>query len=223
MVPLTPTVIRSPSQTHVDSGPLAGGALEVVPAAGVQQFLEIGVVIRPPELAVGKNQWLTPPPPSWSAVGPECCFARDRYRDRSALSVLAANDDQVADTSLGELALDRRHPLASRPAVGAGRVEENARVPYGRPAVGSLAPLVFHDQMIIAVLTFGGDVAESVARDMEHMIGDAKDPARIGVVGILQPCGQTVEVLTVEEVDGRFGAQGLGLGSPPREPERSAS
>ena len=59
-----------------------------------------------------------------------------------SLFVLAADNDQVADTSLRELAFDARHPDAADAAVGAHPVQENARVADVFAAVGSLAPLV---------------------------------------------------------------------------------
>jgi len=54
----------------VDTRPFADRALNVVSASRVQQFLEIGVVIRPPELAIRKIQRLAPALPSWSVIGP---------------------------------------------------------------------------------------------------------------------------------------------------------
>ena len=82
--------------------------------------------------------------------------------------VLAADDDQVADAALGELALDRttsrcrrrRRPGRSR---AAGCPELRTYLP---PSV-RFAPLILDDQVIVAVRLVGGEVAEAVAADVE--------------------------------------------------------
>ena len=89
-----------------------------------------------------------------------------------------------------------------------------------------LAPLVLHDQVIVAVLTFGGDVTESIAGDVEHFVIDPKDPARVFAFRVSQPGGQTGEVLTVEQADdcsraGRFGPRLLAVQARGRRAEHN--
>ena len=152
-----------PLAQALDPGPLRRRALDVVLAAGVEQFLEVGIVLRPPELPVGEDPRLAPLLPARPLVGPEDRLARELHGDRLALRVLAADDDQVADAALGELALDRRHPRTAGAAVGPDRVQEDAGVAHELAAVGPLAPLVLDDQVVVAILLVGGDVAEAVA------------------------------------------------------------
>src|SRR5262249_14894796 len=136
----------------LDPGPLARGALHVVLAASVEQLLEPRLVARPPELPVAgegpRGAALGPPRP---VVGADGDIGREPDGDGRALRVLAADDDEVADAPLRELALDRRHPGAVGVAVGAGRVQEDAGVPHRLAAVGLLAPLVLHHQPVIEV------------------------------------------------------------------------
>ena len=109
----------APVAEALDPRPLARRALDVVLAAGVEQLLEIGIVPRPPELPVGEDPRLAPLLPARPLVGPEHGLAREPHGDRLAVRVLAADDDQVADAPLGELALDRRHPRAAGAAIRA--------------------------------------------------------------------------------------------------------
>ena len=57
--------------------------------------------------------------------GPSTTSLVNRTGIVSPARVLAADQDQVADAALGELALDRRHPRPAGPAVGPGRVQED--------------------------------------------------------------------------------------------------
>ena len=156
--------------------------------------------------------------PARPLVRAEDDVARELHRDRLARRVLAADDDQVADAALGELALDRRHPGAAGAAVGAGRVQQDAGVPHVLAAVGPLPPLVLDDQVIVAVLLLGGDVAEAVAGDVEHAVLDAEDLARVVGLRVLEPGGQAGQVLAVEEGGDLLGLSGVPTCSPPIEP-----
>ena len=188
--PLTRIVIRSLLAEAIDLGPLAERALDVIFAAGVEQLLEVGVVPRPPELTVsGEDPWLPPFLPPRPFVGPEDDRTGESHGDRLPFGVLAADDDQVAHATLGELALDRRHPHAPGPAVRAGRMQQDAGVPDELPAVGPLAPLVFDDQVIIAIRLLGGDVAVAVAGDVQHAVRDPEDLAWVLVLRVLEPGG----------------------------------
>ena len=106
----------------IDSSPLTHWAFDVVLASSVEQLLKIRIVPRPPKLAVGEDPRLTPFQPPRPLVWPQDCLARERNGDRLAVRVRASNGDQVADTTLGELALDRRHPLAAGAAIRPDRV-----------------------------------------------------------------------------------------------------
>ena len=71
-------------------------------------------------------------------------------------------------------------------AVGPGRVQQDAGVADVLAAVGLLAPLVLDDQVIVAVLLVGGDIAEAVAGDVQHAVVDAED-LRGSSLGVLEP------------------------------------
>src|SRR5207237_8951981 len=110
-------------------GPLAESTLDVVPAAGVEEFRKLPVVLRPPELAPGRREGLDGAallPTVALPVRAEFRLGRDPDGNDFARRVLAPDDDQVADTPLRKLALDRRHPGAAGPAVGAGRAQQDA-------------------------------------------------------------------------------------------------
>ena len=49
----------APVAEAIDPGPLAQGALDVVPSPRIEQLLELRVVSRPPELAAGEDLWLS--------------------------------------------------------------------------------------------------------------------------------------------------------------------
>src|SRR5439155_21650604 len=117
-------------------------------------------------------------------VGADGDVAGEADRDDLALGVLAADDDEVADAALSELALDARHPGAAGAAVRAGGVQEDARVANVLAAVGAPAPFVFHDQVIILVRLGGGDVAEAVAGDVQEAVLHGEPLARVFALGI---------------------------------------
>src|SRR5262249_37190698 len=147
--------------------------------------------------------------------------AGDLHGDDLALVVLAADDDEIADAALGELALDARHPRAlAGTAVGADGVQQDARVAHILAAVGALAPLVLDRKMIIAILLVRGDVAVAVARDVQHLVGDAEDLAGILTLGVAEPGGEAGQVLAVEENDLGLRSDRLCQGSGPRGEDR---
>ena len=183
-------MIRLACAHAIDAGPLAHRALDVVLAPRVEQFFEIGIVPRPPELPVGEDPRLAPFHPARPLVWPQDRLARELNGDRRALA------------SLPRMAIrSPTHPWASwhsidaihvpiGAAVGADRVQEDARVAYILAAIGPLAPLVFHDQVIVAIFLVGGDVAEAVASDVEQAVCDPKHPARVVVLRVLEPGGE---------------------------------
>src|SRR5262249_60704647 len=113
-------------------------------------------------------------------VGTQYGATRQPPGDRLAVRLLSPDDDQVADASLGELALDRRHPGTACAPVGSGRVQEDAGIAHELAAVGPLAPLVLDDQVIIAVLPVGGDVSVAIAGSVEGAVGGPEHPAGTG-------------------------------------------
>src|SRR5262245_26297279 len=106
-----------------DLRPLPQGALDVLLAARVEQLLEVGVVARPPELAAVEDARRAALIPARLPVGADGDVAGELHGNDLLLGVPAADGDEVADTALGELALDGRHPGAG-PAVRPGGVQE---------------------------------------------------------------------------------------------------
>src|SRR5947209_17259668 len=84
----------------LNAGPLAEGALDIVLAARVEQFLEVGIVPRPPQLSAGEDTPGAALLPAWSFIGTEDDVTSQRHGDGLALVILAANDDQVANAAL---------------------------------------------------------------------------------------------------------------------------
>ena len=119
VVPLTRTVIRSPSQrhstrVHSPSG-LSTSSLPRVSSSSLKSGSCRDHQSWPPVKIAGV-------PPSFQRgrlSGPRTTSLVSCTGIAVARRVLAADDDQVADAALGELALDRRHPGAVRPAVAA--------------------------------------------------------------------------------------------------------
>src|SRR3954469_15587668 len=132
-----------------DPVPFASRVLHVVLASGVEEFLEVRVVLRPPELSAGESLRRAALRPSRPLVGPEDHVAREPHRDGRPSRLSPRDDDQVADAPLRELALDRGHPGAARAAVGSGRMQQDAGVAHRLAAVGPFAPTVLHDQAVV--------------------------------------------------------------------------
>src|SRR5262249_53125242 len=97
---------RARGTAALDAGPFARRALGVVLAAGVDELLEGGVMAVPPELALGEDAPLATFLPARPLVRAEGDITGELDRNDLALGVLAADDDQVADAALGELAFD---------------------------------------------------------------------------------------------------------------------
>src|SRR5262249_43384321 len=55
-----------------------------------------------------------------------------------------------------------------------------------------------------------GDVAEAVARDVQHAFLDAEDLARVLALRVLQPGGESFQVLAIEQADGGLRSDGPG-------------
>ena len=84
-------------------------------------------------------------------------------------------------------------------------MQENAGVADVLAAVGALAPLVFDGEMVVAIFPGGGDIAEAVAREMQHAVLDHEDAARVGVLGVLEPGGQAGEIFAaLREAKNKF-------------------
>jgi hypothetical protein len=131
----------APLANALDLRPFAEGAFDVVFAACVEEFLEARLVEVPPELAVREGADLAAGLPARAFVGTEDRLRLDRDGDFLACFVFAADDDEVADAALGELAFNARHPRAAGAAVGADGVQEDAGVAYELAAVGFLPHL----------------------------------------------------------------------------------
>src|SRR5262249_50280455 len=159
-------------------------ALHVVLASGIKQLLEVWVVQRPPELPTREDLGHSPFLPARPLVGAEHDLTGETHGDDFLLLIATTDGDEVADTPLGQLALDARHPGATRSAVRPDGVEEDAGVADVLTPVCLLAPLELDDQVIIAVFLLGGEVAEAIPTDVDHPLTDPEHLARVLAFGV---------------------------------------
>src|SRR5581483_10578241 len=134
--------------------PFADGTFDIVLAAGVEQFLKIPIVLRPPQLTPGRRERLdlaTFLPALAFLIRAPFDFCRERDGNSGSVLVLAANEDQVADAALRQLTFDARHPYAVGAAIGPHGMQKNAGVADILAAVSALAPLVLDGQVVVLV------------------------------------------------------------------------
>ena len=184
-------------------GPLALGALDVVPAPGVEQ--SPGSPGRAATTRAG-------PASKAGACPPASIGAAGRARARTS----PMNWTGIVWPSGSTPGIGIRsptHPWASwhsteaiqvpsAPPSGPVAFRRMPGVADGLAAVGPLAPSVLDDHPIVAIGPLGGEVAEAVAGDVElAVVGDAEDAPGVVAAGILEPGREAGEVLAVEEAD----------------------
>lgn len=182
------------------AGPLAFGAGDVVFAAGVQDFFEEGLVVFPPHLSAGVVGGFAVGVPAGTFV----CGDAGVAGDVDFGAAFAADDDEVAFATLGELDFEGGHPDASGGAVRAVTVEHDAGVADVFASVGLFAPFEFEGEMVVLVALFGGDVAAVVAAlDVEDAVLEGEGVFGVFRAGGLEPGFKIREAISLEWGDGR--------------------
>ena len=92
--------------------PLANRAGHVFLAASVKFLFESRLMFRPPELLSRINRFLAALLPTRAAVFGDASFAGDRRRLRFVVGFGAANNNEIAFTSLCQLHFDAGRPNA---------------------------------------------------------------------------------------------------------------
>src|SRR5579872_4858741 len=126
--------------------------------------------------------------PDHLAIAITADFAGERKRNRLSVLVVPGDENEIAHAAFDDLHLDRRHPGAAITAVCADAVNQKSRIFGSRFAIapGSLAPLEFQDEVVIAVFILRREPPQSVAGDVQHLVGDAKHLPRIVIFRISQ-------------------------------------
>ena len=88
-------------------------------------------------------------------------------------------------------------------------MDEQARISHILAAVRLLSPLVFHRKLIILVTLLGTYVTTTNPGNVNDTVLHGKNTALIFRTDALQPCGETTQVLDLEELDTTCGNDGL--------------